>query len=147
MGNLNLWCSLWINNATSSQVRVISKIKLAIAIEWQVSVTLAFAIPTFIQGNTGNIFGDCDWDAIHSRNGFSEAESKAREGKMWSLGLPRLEGLRASPMPNLKWGHKNGKKRQKSSFLNAFCDHFQKRETNSKTIFGKIFPCSFLKWC
>ena len=42
-------------------------------------------------------------------------------------------------------GQKTGKKRQKLFFKNAFCDHFQKRETNSKTIFGKIFPCSFLK--
>ena len=31
-------------------------------------------------------------------------------------------------------------------FFNAFCDHFQKHETKSKTIFKKIFPFSFLKW-
>ena len=30
---------------------------------------------------------------------------------------------------------------QKIVFFNAFCYHFQKRET--KSIFGKIFPCTF----
>ena len=34
---------------------------------------------------------------------------------------------------------KNGKKRQ-YLFFNAFFYHFQKRETKSKSIFGKIIP-------
>ena len=37
-------------------------------------------------------------------------------------------------------------KNVKNRFLNAFCDDFQKHDTKSKTIFEKIFPCSFLKW-
>ena len=40
---------------------------------------------------------------------------------------------------------KTHKKRQKL-FFKCFFYHFQKRETKSKTIFGKIIPHRFLKW-
>ena len=31
-------------------------------------------------------------------------------------------------------------------FLNAFCDHFQKGLTKSRTIFGKLIAQGFLNW-